>query len=274
MLCPTPRNGHACKARRCPECGQLWAADVRVKLFRNLESYDGEVTLSAVTAPGQDVLPWDRSRCTHALGEVCSGKKGCRVDRAAARQWNRTAPRRWRELHRVASQRCRRRYGAGSLVLVGRVWEFQARGVLHVHPLLGVATPVNRAAADAYLQLLQDLGGKYGFGFSEGRVRRMSGRACAAYVSSYFVGGKGRKLDIRETVRHPEVPGHVVHVSTRLTQRTRVTMRYLRRRRYLHMLLESGAIRIYDGDQVDVDTGELTEGRVRKQLVELGVLTT
>lgn len=44
-------RGKVCRSRRCPEYGPVWAGDQRQKLFCNLEVLDGEILLSAVTAP-------------------------------------------------------------------------------------------------------------------------------------------------------------------------------------------------------------------------------
>jgi hypothetical protein len=74
-----------------PEYGPVWAGDQRQKLFRNLETLPGEILLSAVTAPGAGLLPWDTQQCA-ALGEHRhSGKLGCHVSRVAARGWNESA---------------------------------------------------------------------------------------------------------------------------------------------------------------------------------------
>lgn len=238
MQCPTPRNGHSCKSRRCPHCGLIWAGDVRRKLFGNFGHYEGQVALISVTAPGQDVLPWD----------------GKLVDSTAAREWNLTAPRRWRDLHRKASQNVRRRVPRGSLQVLGRVWEYQKRGVLHVHVVVGVERPVNRHAAQLYTEQLKRLNGEHGFGYVDGKWSSYRGQNAAAYLSSYFIAGRGKKASVRETVVQRDVPGHVVYVSTNLTSVTGVTMRSLRRVRYLWVIarqVERGGL------VVDLETGEL-----------------
>ncbi len=133
-------RGSVCRSRRCPEYGPVWAGDQRQKLFRNLETLPGNILLSAVTAPGAGLLPWDTQQCA-ALGEHRhSGKLGCRVCKVAAREWNESAADRWRRLHRRAYQDAVKRVGKRSVFLVARVWEMQARGVLHVHPVLAYGT--------------------------------------------------------------------------------------------------------------------------------------
>lgn len=250
MSCPTPRNGHPCKSRRCPECGLLWAGDVRRKLFANFGHYEGQVALISVTAPGKDVLPWD----------------GKFVDRQAARAWNLTAPRRWRELHRTASQSARRRTRPGSLQILGRVWEYQKRGVLHVHVVVGVDKPINRHAARLYTDELKRLHDHHGFGYVDGKWSSYRGQNAAAYLSSYFIAGEGRKASIRETVTRPDVPSHVVYVASSLTTATGVTMRSLRRVRYLWVI----ARQVERGDLVpDPETGELMPAAARRRLLRL-----
>jgi hypothetical protein len=76
------------------------------------------------------------------------------------------------------------RFGSGSLVLLARVWELQRRGVLHVHPVLGYATPRQRAAAEHYRERLDTLRCRYDFGYVAQHVRPMTTSAAAAYLSA------------------------------------------------------------------------------------------
>jgi hypothetical protein len=209
----------------------VWAGDQRQKLFRNLEVLPGDILLSAVTAPGADCLPWDERVCA-GLGEHRhSGKLGCRVKEGAAAGWNREAPGRWRRLHRRAYQDTVKRFGRGSVFLVTRVWEIQARGVLHVHPVLAYGTARQMAGARAYLERLAELAPQYGFGFVERKVKPQPAVNAAAYLSSYFVKGRRGKQALWESVQSPAMPRSIIHVSTRLTQRTGCTMRTLRLKR-------------------------------------------
>jgi hypothetical protein len=79
---------------------------------------------------------------------------------------------------------------------------------------------------------LDDLRHRYAFGFIERKRRVREPRAAAAYLSSYFVNGKGRKASLEESVRSNAMPRSISHVSTRLTQASGVTMRNLRLNRY------------------------------------------
>lgn len=222
-----------CRRRTCPGYAPLWGGDQRRKLFENLRAYLGRrVLLGAVTGPGSDVLPWDRSHCRVLGPHRCSGRWGCRVDPGAARAWNKSAPDRWRRLHRRAYQQVRSELGYAPWMLA-RVWEMQHRGVLHVHPVLAYGTVLERRAADRYLDLVNDLAPRYGFGFTERKRKTMAARAAAAYLSAYFVTGKREKVQLHVSVMAEGMPRSIVHVSNRLTQETGCTMRELRFRRFV-----------------------------------------
>jgi hypothetical protein len=86
------------------------------------------------------------------------------------------------------------------------------------------------------LAALDDLRHHYGFGFVERKRRVREPRAAAAYLSSYFVNGKGRKASLEESVQSIWMPRSIIHVSKNLTQLSQVTMRTLRLRRYAWVL--------------------------------------
>jgi hypothetical protein len=211
------------------------------------------VALLSVTAPGVDGVPfwyknpegwvdvpgWRAFEIPWADGSRTVAESG------AAIGWNRSAPRRWRELHRAASQRARRCHGV--LSIVSRTWEYQRRGLLHVHVVVGMGTPRERAAAHAYGLALEDLRERYGFGFvsDTSRSGKWRGRGlevigaqrAARYVAKYLSPlGEDGKPTLSETVRRPDVPAHVIHVGRFLTSATGMTMRYLRWRRKAYML--------------------------------------
>jgi hypothetical protein len=222
---------HRHRSRRCPGYAQLWAGDQRRKLFENLQQAPDTVALLTVTAPGKDVLPWDESVCSGLGGHVHSGKLGCKVQAGAAAEWNGSAAARWRALHRHAY----RRASAGRSErpwLLTRVWEMQHRGALHVHPVLAFGTTAQKLATRRYIAALTELAPRYGFGFVDRKLEVMSAKAAAAYLSSYFVTGKG-KVTLWESVQHHEMPTSIIHVSTRLTQQTGCTMRRLRLHRFI-----------------------------------------
>lgn len=227
-----------CRRRTCPGYGRIWAGDQRRKQFVNLGHYgdtqpcdvQAKVILGAVTAPGRGALPWDTQHCA-PLGEHVSGRLGCRVDAVAAKEWNESAPKRWRDLHRQATIRCNR---AGLRPwLLARVWEEQRRGVLHVHPVIAFSTPAERTAARTYMRHLKELAPRYGFGFPERKLRPTQAKGAAAYLSSYFVTGKKGKEALQDSVRSRAMPRSIIHVSDRLTRATGCTMRELRFRRFV-----------------------------------------
>ena len=229
-----------CRRRKCPGYAPIWAGDQRRKLFVNLTAYadqvpDGvkapQVLVTAVTAPGESGgMEWDRNQCQALGAHRHSGDLGCRVRPWQSRRWNRSAPERWRAMHGEAYRRCRRE-GLRPWLLV-RVWELQKRGVLHVHPVLAYSTLEERRAADRYIEHLDSLRERHGFGFIERRRRVREPRAAAAYLSAYFVSGKGTKASLEESVQADAMPRSIIHVSQELTRASGCTMRTLRARRY------------------------------------------
>lgn len=179
-------------------------------------------------------MAWDESHC-RALGpHRHSGALGCRVRVDLSVSWNEQAAARWRDLHRAAYQACRR---AGYVPwLLVRVFELQRRGLLHAHPVLAYSTLSEKRAADHYLKELDRLRAHYGFGYIERKRRVREPRAAAAYLASYFVSGKKDKLTLEQSVRSGQMPRSISHVSHRLTQTSRVTMRALRLRRFAWVL--------------------------------------
>jgi hypothetical protein len=116
--------------------------------------------------------------------------------------------------------------------LLARVWEKQKRGLAHVHGVIAVGTPAERAWAKAYVGAVKDMAPRYGFGFVDGWKtigrRFWPGDQAGAYLSSYFVRGRGHKAPITENVLAGDLPRVVVFVSRGLTLQTGCTMRTLR----------------------------------------------
>jgi hypothetical protein len=230
-----------CRRRRCPGYAPIWAGDQRQKLFANLNVYadqvpsgvrSPQVLVTAVTAPGvSEGMTWDENRCAALGTHRHGGELGCRVRTGPAMRWNETAAERWRAMHREAYQRCRRD-GFRPWLLV-RVWEMQKRGLLHVHPVLAYSTVEEQRSADQYVGHLNAIRARFGFGYVERKRRVREPRAAAAYLSSYFVTGKGRKVSLQESVQSNWMPRSIIHVSVRLSQRSGITMRTLRIKRYL-----------------------------------------
>lgn len=223
----------ACGARGCPWCGRLWEGDQRVRTVAASEHVGPRVALITVTAPGADVLPPDEDR-------------GCVVRADAAREWNRTARMRWRSLHLAASKMARRedRRDGGDWRLLFRSWEYQARGVLHVHLVLPYGDWRERAATRRYVADLHALSPSFGFGFVLGgdRTERPSrrrppsiapavGADAARYVCKYVCSVGGGKEGVQAVAARTATRGSVLYIAQHLTQASGVTMRSLRNRR-------------------------------------------
>lgn len=230
-----PETVRRCCARTCPEFAPTWARDTRRRLYENLRLLPLSVMFS-VTAPGADLYPFDPRFCSHSPSQKCSGRLGCRVDPAAAEAFNRRAGEWWSQLHRAAKVRADRATGHKGKI-AARVWEKQRRGLAHLHGIIAVASPAELRWAEAYVRALRSLAPRYGFGFVDGweKIGRKfwPGVQAASYLSSYFVGGKGRKAVITETVKAGDLPRLVVFVSRELTGQTGCTMRSLRDARRL-----------------------------------------
>lgn len=250
-----------CYSRRCPSCGILWAGDARVKMMRNVDAYGGDVAVVTITAPGKDRLHHDPAGC---------------VLEDQAHDWNTLAPANWRELHRQALnatnrhlrrlQRDERAPVDARFRLVAKAWEFQRRGVLHVHVVVGMATGWEQELAAVYVSALDGLRRRYDFGYvdkgkrtAENRWRRglvvIPAERAGRYLAKYLAGVKAGKMTITETVTHRDVPPHVIYNGRHLTRRTRCTMRTLRVRRYAYALYTRAVDLGLDPDAMLADHG-------------------
>jgi hypothetical protein len=224
-----------CKRRTCPKHARLWALDWRVVLLENLIAYGGKATMLTITPPGADRLPWDRSRCSHPAGVPCSGSYGCVVEADARQRWNRSFQQRLSRLYESAQAATKREVGIRAFVLAqGR--EAQKRGATHAHFVVGCESALELRAMKAFRHHLERLAAnpRYEFGHVNGKfVKPKPAREAAAYLSSYFVAGRGHKAPLTDTVMNDELPHMVLYVSRRLTGVTRTTMRNKRRQRHL-----------------------------------------
>ncbi len=178
-------------------------------------------------------------RSRSALGEhKHAGGLGCRVDSSISGRWNREAPAAWRRLHRRAYQETVRRHGSGSVVLLARVWELQARGLLHVHPVLGYEGAIQMAGARVPRTAR---GARAAVRL---RVRPQQARAREGDAGSERCGvpvvvlreGPAREDGAMGLVRSSAMPRSIIHVSVKLTMRTGCTMRTLRLKRLLFVV--------------------------------------
>lgn len=180
--------------------------------------------LVTVTAPGVDRLPWD-------------AEEPGRVELHAANAWNASARPRWSQgLHHLARTRTAR--AGHRLNVLAMVWQMQARGVLHVHLILGYDGP-DREAARFYVKQLRELAPRYDFGYIDARdidgKRRatvMPGWRAANYVSRYL----SESTQFLDALAAEHRPKRLWWVRPELTSRSGVTMRRLRRARYLYVI--------------------------------------
>lgn len=136
---------------------------------------EGHVALT-LTAPGEDELPWDESKCAALGRHKHSGKIGCVVDEFAGAIWNGAAPLKWSRF----IQELRRELGVNAEYFA--VWEAQLREALHRHALLYVPGISN----EKLLAVVSDLAAKHGFG-SELVVDVISGSEASARAAFYAV---------------------------------------------------------------------------------------
>jgi hypothetical protein len=211
-------------------------------MLENLLAYGGKAVMYTLTPPGAEVLPWDRTRCSHRAGVTCDGRRGCVVQAGPRRAWNKTFQRRLSRLYETVQQAVRREVGMRANVLaIGK--EAQKRGPVHAHYILGVESANELRAAKAFRRHLERLSRKprYSFGHVNGKfVKPKPAREAAAYLSSYFLGGRGHKAQLREAVLNPELPRLPLYVSRRLTAATKTTMRNKRRQRHLYVCRHLG----------------------------------
>ena len=140
-------------------------------------------------------------------------------------------------IYETAQAAVKREIGIRANVLtIGK--EAQKRGAVHGHFVLGCESALELQAARAFRRHLERLSShrRYEFGHVNGKfVKPKDAREAAAYLSSYFVRGRGHKAPLTEAVTNGELPRLPLYVSRRLTAVTRTTMRNKRRQRHLHI---------------------------------------
>lgn len=238
---PVVPAGDQCKRRDCPGYVELWMGDQYVRLLTNLLAYgreagDGRAVMLTLTPPGAIWLPWDLEHCAHRGPHSHSGAVGCRTEPAAARRFNDGAMARWSRLWRATYAHAYRRHGSGALRLLGYACEPQRRGALHFHPVLGVGTPRQWAAARTAFAFLRANSERFGWGKLHDTWEVREAGQAAVYAAGYVAGGRKSSLSVREGVLNGSAPKRAVYVARSLTSKTGVTMRVLRFRRYLWRL--------------------------------------
>lgn len=171
-----------------------------------------------VTAPGEDVLPWDRERCKVGFAHVCSGRIGCVVDRKALMEWRVDLESRWSKLTDAARIRTKRAVGGSGALMFAGAWELQKRGVPHVH----VVVPAD-VRGRYFVDSLKRFSEQYGFGFVDSHLEPRHVLVAAGYLAKYMT-----KFGQDEFKASEVLPSREYFVSRSLSMKTGATIRICR----------------------------------------------
>jgi hypothetical protein len=141
------------RSDRCEYCAEIKRKDVAAigRSGWNDLPIGWRAFWCSLTAPGGDVLPWDRSKCSHSRGVRCSGPDhGCQVEAQALAVWHNDLGLRWSHfVHDL-----RRLLNPGAVGPVSewpvqvefmKTYEPQVRGALHAHPMMKLMGAVSDA---------------------------------------------------------------------------------------------------------------------------------
>jgi len=172
------------------------------------------VALVTLTAPGVTEFPWDTELCSHRRGVRCSGDLGCKVERLPAAAWHDSLARRWSHFVEYL-----RRDLLDRDLEYFKSYEWQKRGLLHVHALVRVP---EWCTATSFAERVQEVATRWGFGHADVRwlpaalvpVELRDGvppardprAAAAGYVAKYV--SKGYE-ELREVVMLAPATGEV-----------------------------------------------------------------
>lgn len=257
-VCPDPRKIRVreevyegpCGSRYCPVCGMRWQGDQRVQAVAASEHLGGTVGLLTITGPGG------------AYFARAAAEEGGDT-RIAVLRWNRRARREWRRFHLWASRPLRewaREHAPGWRVLY-RSWEFQKRGVLHLHLVVPYGTPTERRVTDLYVENLHLGAQAHGFGYVMGgdtgrrprwdripRVKPADGAGAARYVCKYVAATGAGKEGMVHVAKRTATRGSVLYISPTLTTRSGINMTKLRARRRIWARFRDEAGEVPDWD--------------------------
>ena len=175
----------ALKDDKCVPCALRAKGDKKLVMQSGLmKSPMGWLELT-LTAPGASVLGWDKSKCNHVPAMKCSGKIGCKANEIDSAIFNGLMPKAWNRY----IQAVRRLFGVE--VQYGKVFEAQARDLLHVHALIvgAPAWPLKRINKE-----LRRLARVHGLG-EQISVKRVVGESpkdrqrAIGYVGKYLTKG-------------------------------------------------------------------------------------
>lgn len=208
-----------CGKRSCAICAVRRRKDWRWVFQQNLASLgDEEVYMMTVTAPGEEVLPWDTEKCKVKGDHVHSGKWGCEVDYESVWIWRQTLESRWSKLTDAARIRTKRAVGGTGALMLAGAWELQKRGVPHVH----VVVPAN-IRGKYFVDSLKQFAPTYGFGFVDSKLEGRHPLVAAAYLAKYLT-----KFDQDEDKASELLPSREFFVSREVSIKTGATVRICR----------------------------------------------
>jgi hypothetical protein len=175
----------ATKENKCLPCATQAKIDKKIAMSSGLlKSPMGWIEMT-LTAPGADVLGWDKAYCNHIEAMQCSGKIGCKVNDIEGAEFNTACPSNWNRF----MQDVRRAFKVE--VQYGKVFEAQTRDVLHIHALL-VGVP--NMPIKSIKKTIFSLAKKHGFG-RQLVVKRVVGDSpmdrvrAVGYVAKYLTKG-------------------------------------------------------------------------------------
>jgi hypothetical protein len=242
------------------------------KFHDNIKAYGGSVVLVAVTAPGADEgLPWDRDQCLIEDRHRHGGDRGCCVVRDLAEEWNESTSDRYAAMWKAASIEAnrwlkRRGWHGRFPVRVANAWADQKRGVWHVHEALPARTPHELQWSRMIVRYIERHSRRYGWGNVDRNPLRKAvagvgrdGTSAARYLARNTAGY------LTANAAGTALPGRrlTAYVSRRLTRQTGVTMRNLRRVRYLFVIVREGLpLPDWSPDELEVVWRLLAEGVV------------
>jgi hypothetical protein len=242
------------------------------KFHDNINAFGGNVILVAVTAPGtNEGLPWDPDQCLIGEQHRHGGNRGCRVVRDLAYDWNESASDRYAGLWKAASVQAdrwlrQRGYRGRFPSRVANAWAPQQRGVWHVHEALPAKSASELQWSRMVVRFIERNARRYGWGNVDRNPLRKAaagvgrdGTVAARYLARNTAGY------LAENAGGVALPGRRLrsYVSRRLTTETGVTMRNLRRVRYLFVVIrERLPLPDWPANELEVVCWLLSEGVV------------
>lgn len=233
---PIPEGVMRCSSRTCPEYAPTWARDTRRRLLENLRIVPLTVMFS-LTAPGADLYPFDPRFCSHLPRQRCSGALGCRVDPAAAEAFKQAGGRvvepaasrgegSGRPSNRAQEGSCSR--GSGRSRSAGSPTSTASSLQVHKSSERGL-----RRTSRRYGRWPRGTASASSTAGTRSAPKFWPGEQAGAYLSSYFVRGRGRRLRSPKRFSPGDMPRVVVFVGRSLTQIPGCTMLSLRHARRL-----------------------------------------